>query len=124
MGRIESFYRSGLFSRIFPGLCDKYSVSLFAEHMQQLFDAACAAAKGGETASEMTILIGQDDGICMIADSDWPLDSLALDRGAKSAYRVTGASNGAIRVEGREGLRRCVMESPTHAQTARLLLGA
>jgi len=92
--------------------------------MQQLLDAAQSAASRGETASEMTILIGQDNGIYMIADSDWPLDSLALDRGAKSAYRVTGASSGAIRVEGREGLRRCIMESPTHAQTARLLLGA
>jgi hypothetical protein len=101
-----------------------YCVSLFAEHMQQLFDAAHAAASEAETPSEMTILIGQDDAICMIADSDWPLDSLALHRGAKSAYRITGASSGAIRVEGREGLRRCIMESPTHAQTARLLLGS
>jgi hypothetical protein len=99
-------------------------VSLFAEHMQQLFDAASTAAQRGETASEMTILIGQDDAICMITDSDWPLDSLALDRGAKSAYRVTAALNGAIRVEGREGLRRCLMESPNLAQTARLLLGS
>jgi hypothetical protein len=98
-------------------------VSLFAEHMQQLLDAAQSAASRGETASEMTILIGQDDGICMIADSDWPLESLALDRGAKSAYRVTGDSFGTVRVEGREGLRRCVMETASPAQTARLLLG-
>jgi hypothetical protein len=100
-----------------------YSVSLFAEHMQQLFEAASAAINSGGTASEMTILIGQDQGICMLADSDWPLESLALDRGAQSAYRITGASNGSVRVEGREGLRRCVMESSSPAHTARLVLG-
>jgi hypothetical protein len=105
-------------------LCDKNSVSLFAEHMQQLLDAAQSAASHGEDCSEMTILIGQDNGIHMIADSDWPLESLARDRGAKSAYRVTGGANGTVRVEGREGSRRCVMEAANPAATARLLLGA
>jgi hypothetical protein len=95
---------------------------LFAEHVQQLLDAAQSATSSGETCSEMTILIGQDNGIHMIAASDWPLDSLALDRGAKAAYRVTG-QDGRIRVEGREGSRHCVMETNHPARTARLLLG-
>ena len=103
-----------------PRVFDKYSVSLFAEHMQQIFDAAVS----GEGASAMTILIGQDNGIRLIADSDWPLDSLALERGAKSAYRITGAGSATVRVEGIEGLRRCVMETTNPATTARLLLGA
>jgi hypothetical protein len=97
-------------------------VSLFAEHVQQLLDAAQSATSSGETCSEMTILIGQDNGIHMIAASDWPLDSLALDRGAKAAYRVTG-QDGRIRVEGLEGSRHCVMEANHPARTARLLLG-
>ena len=97
-------------------------MSQFTEHIQQLLDAAQSAAAGGEICSEMTILIGQDQGIHMIANSDWPLDSLALDRGARAAYRVTG-SNGNIRVEGREGSRHCVMEATPPARTARLLLG-
>jgi hypothetical protein len=97
-------------------------VSLFAEHVQQLLDAAQSAASTGEACSEMTILIGQDNGIHMIADSDWPMDSLALDRGAKAAYRITGL-DGRIRVEGREGPRHCVMETTHPARTARLLLG-
>ena len=97
-------------------------MSLFAEHVQQLLDAAQSAASGGETCSDITILIGQDDGIHMIAGSDWPLDSLALDRGARAAYRVTGL-DGSIRVEGREGPRHCVMETTHPARTARLLLG-
>lgn len=98
-------------------------MSLFAEHMQQIFDSAVAASQAGGSPSQMTILIGDDDRISMVADSDWPLDSLARERGAKSAYRVTGAG-GSIRVEGRQGLRRCVMESEDPARTARLLLGA
>ena len=100
------------------------SVSLFAEHMHQILDGALAASQRGEASTEMTILIGQDNAISMIADSDWPLDSLALDRGAKSIYRVSGAADGSIRVEGREGARRCTLESASPAQTARLLLGA
>ncbi len=81
-----------------------YSVSLFAEHMEQLLDAAQSAAARGEACSAMTILISQDNGIHMIADSDWPLESLALDRGAKSVYRVSGKGDGLVCVEGREGL--------------------
>jgi hypothetical protein len=69
----------------------------------------------------MTILIGPN-GIRMIADSDWPLESLLWEHGAQTGYRVTG-SGGAVRVEGREGSRRCVLESSSHAHTARLLLG-
>jgi hypothetical protein len=97
-------------------------VSLFADHMQQLLDAAQTAAAHGETPSEMTILIGRDNGIHMIANSDWPLDSLVLDRGAKSAYRISEHGDGRIRVEGREGSSRCVMEAVNPAVTARLLL--
>jgi hypothetical protein len=69
----------------------------------------------------MTILIGQN-GIRMIADSDWPLESLLWHHGAQTAYRVS-ESGGSVRVEGREGSRRCVLESASHARTARLLLG-
>jgi len=98
-------------------------VSLFAEHVQQLLDAAQSATGQGETCSDMTILIGQDNGIHMIAGSDWPLHSLALDRGARAAYRITGLG-GSIRVEGREGPRHCVMQTTSPARTARMMLGA
>jgi hypothetical protein len=58
----------------------------------------------------MTILIGRDGGIQMCADSDWPLDSLMLERAARTGYRVS-TRRGSVRVEGREGLRRCVLEA-------------
>ena len=69
----------------------------------------------------MTILIANDGGIRMFTDSDWPLDSLTQHHGAQTAYRVIEARN-SVRVEGREGLRRCVLESTKPSQVARLLL--
>ena len=69
----------------------------------------------------MTILIGADGAIRMCAESDWPLDSLVTHHGARAGYRVTGR-DGAVRVEGREGARTCVIETRTPAHVARLLL--
>ena len=86
-------------------------------------DAAASAASKGESCSEMTILIDADGGIQMIANCDWPLDSLARERGAASVYRVR-ARGGRVRVEAREGSSSCVLESNTTARVARLLLGA
>jgi hypothetical protein len=89
---------------------DTCFVTRILEYAQQILSAAEAAASRGETCSETTILIGQDGGIHMMVDSDWPLDSLLLDRGARSAFRVS-APRGVLRVEAREGLRVCVLES-------------
>jgi hypothetical protein len=80
------------------------------------------AAESAGSCSNMTILIGQEGGIHMIADSDWPLDSLSWHHGAKTAYRVS-EQRGSVRVEGREGSRTCVMESAKPMQIARFLLG-
>jgi hypothetical protein len=82
----------------------------FAEQAQNLLDAALAALERGEDSAEMTVLIGNDGGIQLCADSDWPLDSLMLDHGARTAYRVSPRKS-SVRVEGREGLRRCVLEA-------------
>jgi len=96
---------------------DKKRVQRFAEQAQSLLDAALAALERGESCAEMTVLIGDDGGIQMCADSDWPLDSLMLDRGARTAYRVL-PRRGSVRVEGREGLRRCVLEGSTTLRAA------
>lgn len=96
-------------------------MSRFAEHAHQILDAAEAAAARGETCSEMTILIGHDGGIHMIANSDWPLDSLVLHHGARAVYRVA-ERNGNLTVEAREGRRRCLLESvPAYSTLGRLL---
>jgi regulation of enolase protein 1 (concanavalin A-like superfamily) len=59
----------------------------------------------------------------MIADSDWPLDSLQAHHGASMAYRVTRKQE-KVRVEGREGLRTCLIETPDPTRAARMILGA
>jgi hypothetical protein len=83
-----------------------------ANQAQDLLDAALAALGRGESCQEMTVLIGRDGGIQMCADSDWPLDSLMLDRGARTGYRVSPRGR-SVRVEGREGSRRCLLEGTT-----------
>jgi hypothetical protein len=82
-------------------------VTGFAQRAQELLDAALA----GPGTSEMTVLIGNDGAVGLCVDSDWPLDSLVRERGAQAAYRVQ-FRGGAVRVEGREGFRTCVLESP------------
>ena len=87
----------------------------FAQRAQELLDAAVA----GRAATEMTILICHDGSIQLFADSDWPLESLMLERGSRSGYRVSPARN-RVRVEGRDGHLTCVLESPvTGAGAAR-----
>jgi hypothetical protein len=96
-------------------------VHCFAAQAQNLLDAALAALERGDSCQEMTVLIGRDGGIQMCADSDWPLDSLMLDRGARTEYRVTPRS-GSVRVEGREGLQRCLLEARTRSRAACMLM--
>ena len=83
-------------------------------------DGALEALNRGENCQEITILIGRDGEIQMCADSDWPLDSLMLDRGARTGYRVS-PRRGSVRVEGREGSRRCVLEGSTALRAAGML---
>jgi len=93
-----------------------------AEHAHEIMDAAENASRQGQVCSEMTILISPQGNIRMVADSDWPLDSLVWHHGAQSAYRVSERT-GSIRVEGRDGTRRCLLESAAPSHIARLLLG-
>ena len=97
-------------------------VSCFVENAAKLMDAAETAAQAGHTPSHLTVLLGCEGGIRMIADSDWPLDSLQRHHGASAAYRVSHQRE-KVRVEGREGERRCLLESPATVQAAKLILG-
>ena len=94
-------------------------MSRFAEQAANILEAAESAG----TCTNMTILINQEGRLHMIADNDWPLDSLTWHHGARTAYRVSD-NNGSIKVEAREGQKTCVLESAKPAQIARFLLGA
>ena len=98
-------------------------MSRFLDNAAKILDAAESAVQSGNTPSDMTILITAEGGIRMVADSDWPLDTLQLHHGAKMAYRVSqNASH--VRVEGREQSRTCVFETVKPERAARLLLNS
>jgi hypothetical protein len=69
----------------------------------------------------MTIVIGQEGGIRLIAETDWPLDSLQAHHGAQMVYRVR-QQDGSLRLEGRAGTRTCLFESAKLNRAARRLL--
>jgi hypothetical protein len=96
-------------------------VSRFLDNAMQILDAAESAVASGHTPTDMTILITAEGGIRMLADCDWPLDSLQSHHGAKMAYRVS-QSESVVRVEGRGDSRTCVFETVKPERAARLLL--
>ena len=98
-------------------------MSRFVDNAVEIFNAAENAVQSGQAPSDMTILITQEGGIHMLADSDWPLDSLQLHHGAKMAYRVSQSAS-AVRVEGRAGARTCLFESAKPERVARLMLNS
>src|SRR5689334_19132256 len=97
-------------------ILDMKVVSRFAQQAETIL----AAAESAGSCSPMTILLGPA-GIRMIADSDWPLDSLLWHHGASTAYRIS-ESKDSIRVEARQGMRRCLVESKVPADLARAIL--
>ena len=102
-------------------LSDKYFVGQFAVNAANILDAAESAMRAGHITSDMTILIGAEGGVRLIADSDWPLDSLKAYHSADMAYRVSHQKE-AIRLEGRQGSRKCFFESTPLQVVARQLL--
>ena len=98
-------------------------MSRFVDNAMQILDAAENAVQAGQTPTDMTILITAEGGIRMVADSDWPLDSLKLHHGAKMAYRVSQDASH-VRVEGRADSRTCLFETVKPGRVARLLLNS
>ena len=93
----------------------------FFRNGQSLLEAARAAASSEQAAGGMAILIRRDGSIRAVASTDWPLESLAAEHGARMAYRVSHGG-GRIRVEGRSGCRSLLLEAETPGARARRLL--
>ena len=100
---------------------DKEIVSRFLDNAARIFEAAESALQAGNEPSDVTILIGAEGGIHMVADSDWPLDSLQAHHGAQMAYRVSRQDQ-TVRVQGRAGWQRCLLETAKPERIARQLL--
>ena len=98
-------------------------MSRFLDNAAQILEAAESAVQSGHTPTDMTILITAQGGIHMVADSDWPLDSLQLHHGAKMAYRVSQSAS-VVLVEGRADSRTCLFETAKPERAARLLLNS
>jgi len=92
-------------------------VDRFFENARGIFEAAEAASRAGQAPSELTILITAEGAVQMVAESDWPLDRLLAERGARMAYRV-GERGGRIRLEGRSTSETCRLESASRAREA------
>ena len=94
----------------------------FTAQAYEILEAAESAAARGLACAEWTVLVTREGAIRMFADSDWPLDSLAGEHGARAAYRVS-ERHGNLKVEARSGSRTCTIESTPQNRVARLLLG-
>lgn len=90
-----------------------------------LHDAAAILDTASQSAepTRYTLLIQSTGQLHLIADSDWPLDRLAAERGALRAYRVSNTSSGVF-VEGLQGSRTCRVTAQPPAAIARRLLNA
>jgi hypothetical protein len=104
-----------------PHRADKQFVSRFMENATSIFETAETAMTAGHVPTDMTIVIGQEGGIRLIADSDWPLDNLQAHLGAEMVYRVRQQDN-SLRLEGRAGSRTCLFETAKLNGVARKLL--
>ena len=96
-------------------------MSRFVDNAVQILNAAESAVESGHTPSDMTILITPEGGIRLVANCDWPLESLKSHHGAKMAYRVSH-NDAIVRVEGRADSRTCLFETAKPERAARLLL--
>jgi hypothetical protein len=87
-------------------------VSFLIENARRLAEVA-QSKEGGEPV--WTFMIGPEGGIEMMAGADEPLDTLLLTRGARAVWRVR-RERGVVRVEGRMGRERCLIEQPLEAR--------
>ncbi|MBL8227741.1 MAG: hypothetical protein JNL98_04665 [Bryobacterales bacterium] len=93
----------------------------FWDNAKKLMDAAVDAAAAGGHSESLTVLIGAEGGIHLIADCDWPLHRVAAERGAQMAYRVTN-QKGCIAVTGQQGDTTCQMQTKAPPQPFLALL--
>jgi hypothetical protein len=82
-----------------------------------------AAPEGSSPA--LTILIRPEGHILIVDGAESPIDALQHQFGCASAFRVT-RDGGQVRVEGRSGSNRCVIETPKtgKTRTAKVYSGA
>jgi hypothetical protein len=96
-------------------------VSRFLDTAQELLDAAEAVLRLDSASPEWTVLIAPSGAVSLVANSDWPLEALARERGAAAAYRVRPEKDRLV-VEGRAGTQACLLATARPNGAARALL--
>ena len=89
----------------------------------KIFEAAQNVMNTGERPSDYTIVMGAHGGITMLADSDWPLDSLLREHGAGMAYRIKPGTD-RVSVDGVDGNSSCHFEALSPKEKARFVLNS
>lgn len=93
----------------------------FLDNAARIFEGGQSAVQAGCSESAWTVLIAREGGIRMVANSDWPLESLAREYGAEMAYRVS-VNGSQINVNGLSHGRRCALQSEPPSATFRRML--
>jgi hypothetical protein len=96
-------------------------VGRFLDNAEKLLQTAESVRDGGSVETDWTILYVPEEGIRMLANCDWPLESLQAHYGAQMVYRIQQQES-MVRVEGRAGSRACLLESEKPNWAARRLL--
>ncbi|HLK67617.1 MAG TPA: hypothetical protein VKU19_29475 [Bryobacteraceae bacterium] len=92
-------------------------MSPFLQHADEIFSTAQEA---GPDAGELSILVGRDGIIHMVAGTEWALEPLRLHYGAKAAYHISRGPQG-IRLEARSASETCVLQSQSPGRRLPLL---
>lgn len=95
----------------------------FADNFEGILEVAESAGASGHDLPEWSVLIGPRGAIQMVADSDWPLESLQAERSARMAFRVS-RQDGRVRLAGREDAGTRLLEAGKHNVLTRLLPAA
>ncbi len=82
-------------------------MDMLFENAHRIFDVARSGA-GGDN-QDFALLIRPDGGLHFVMEAPFSMEAVALDCGARTAYRITRSSD-RVRVDGRCGGRNCVLE--------------
>ena len=96
-------------------------MSKLLDNATRILEAAESMRIAGHEAVNWCILVGPEGELHMVADSDWPLDSLKTHHGASLAYRVR-QQDGRIYVEGKDERRDIEISSDHSSRLLRRLL--
>jgi hypothetical protein len=105
----------------FRGRIDKVLVTDLLKNAERILETAVSAEGVELESGTLAILIGQDGGIRMVMNTDWPLESLQAHHGASAAYRISRTGS-QVRVEGKSRTSSCVLESEPAGAAARRIL--